>query len=100
MAEFKYASTNEATICESVVNGKGKKPINKILMGTYVKVISENEGWTKIYAFKKNDWIRSSDLSNNMGLKIFFLDVGQGDGVLLEVGKYKILIDAGPNTSM
>lgn len=39
-------------------------------------------------------------LTDDMGLKIFFLDVGQGDGVLLEVGNYKILIDAGPNNNM
>lgn len=100
MAEFKYASTNEAIIYESVSGGKGKNPISRVLMGTYVKIISENDEWTQIYAFKKNGWMRSSDLSNDMGMKIFFLDVGQGDGTLLEVGKYKIVIDAGPNSSM
>jgi beta-lactamase superfamily II metal-dependent hydrolase len=35
-----------------------------------------------------------------MGLKIFYLDVGQGDGVLIEVGELKILVDAGPGSNM
>lgn len=100
MAEFKYASTNEATIYESVIGGKGKKPINKILMGTYVKVVEKDGDWLKVETAGPNGWMRSSNLSDEMGLKIFFLDVGQGDGVLLEVGRYKILIDAGPNNSM
>lgn len=100
MAEFKYALTNEATIYESVSNGKGKNPINKILMGTYVRVIENNGAWLKVETAGPDGWMSASDLSNEMGLKIFFLDVGQGDGVLLEVGKYKILIDAGPNNSM
>ena len=100
MAEFKYASTNKATIYESVSNGKGKKTINKILMGTYVKIIEKDGDWLKVETAGPDGWIHSDDLSDNMGLKIFFLDVGQGDGVLLEIGKYKILIDAGPNNSM
>lgn len=100
MADFKYAAVNEAVIYESVNDGKGRKPINKVLMGTYVEIVEKNEKWYKIKTAGPDGWIRSSDLSDNMGLKIFFLDVGQGDGVLLEVGKYKILIDAGPNNSM
>lgn len=100
MTKFKYASTNEAIIYESVINGKGKKPINKILMGTYVEIINENGNWVEVKSAGPDGWMNSSDLSDDMGLKIFFLDVGQGDGVLLEVGKYKILIDAGPNNSM
>lgn len=100
MAEFKYASVNEATIYESVVSGKGKKSINKILMGTYVEITSKDGDWYKIKTAGPDGWMHSSNLSDEMGLKVFFLDVGQGDGVLLEIGDYKILIDAGPNNSM
>jgi beta-lactamase superfamily II metal-dependent hydrolase len=100
MAKFKYASNNEATIYESILDGKGKKPVNKILMGTYIKIVEEKGEWTRVETAGPEGWMKSSDLSDDMGLKIFFLDVGQGDGVLLEVGGYKILIDAGPNNSM
>lgn len=100
MPDYKYAAVNEATIYESVSNGIGKKPINKILMGTYVEIESKNGDWYKVITAGPNGWMRSADLTDQMGLKIFFLDVGQGDGVLLEVGKLKILIDGGPNNSM
>jgi competence protein ComEC len=100
MAEFKYASVNEAIIYESVVDGKGKKPINKILMGTYVDITDREGEWYKVKTAGPDGWMHSIHLSDEMGLKVFFLDVGQGDGVLLEIGNYKILIDAGPNNSM
>lgn len=99
-ATFKYAATNEAPIFETVVNGVGKKTINKVLMGTYITVTAEDGAFYKVKAFSKEGWMKKTDLSNNMGLKIFYLDVGQGDGVIIEVGKIRILIDAGPATNM
>lgn len=98
---FKYSAVNEATIYESVTSlGKGKKPVNKILLGTYVEIIDENDNWYKVKTAGPDGWMNKDQLSDNMGLKIFFLDVGQGDGALIEIGKYKILIDAGPSDNM
>ncbi|HRB26902.1 MAG TPA: hypothetical protein PLH81_00005 [Niabella sp.] len=100
MNQYKYAAFNEAPIFESVENGKGKKPINKLLLGTYVKIVQQDSDWYKVVSAGPDGWMHANSLSDNMGLKIFFLDVGQGDGVLMEIGKYKILIDAGPNNCM
>ncbi len=36
--------------------------------------------------------------SRNQKLKIFFLDIGQGDAILMEQGSNQILIDGGPNS--
>jgi beta-lactamase superfamily II metal-dependent hydrolase len=99
MDEFKYAAINEARIYDSNTNVK-KKIINRILRGTYVKILEEQGDWYKVETAGPDGWMRKDDLTDDMGLKVFFLDVGQGDGVLVEVGKYKILIDAGPNKSM
>lgn len=100
MNNFMYASTNEAKIYEIVVDNKGKRIINRILMGTYVKIVEEGGDWFKVITAGPDGWMHKNDLSDNMGLKVFFLDVGQGDGILVEIGKYRILIDAGPNDSM
>ncbi len=100
MSSFKYAAKNAAPIYELVVNDKGKKIINKILMGTYVTILEQQGNWYRVATAGPDGWIHSDNLTDNMGLKIFFLDVGQGDGVLIEIGKYRILIDAGPNNSM
>ncbi|MBS1548355.1 MAG: MBL fold metallo-hydrolase [Bacteroidetes bacterium] len=95
-----YASKNEAIIYEKVIDDKGKTPINKILMGTYVQIIENIGDWYKVNTAGPNGWMHKNDLTEKMGLKVFFLDVGQGDGVLIEIGKLKILVDAGPNNSM
>lgn len=100
MNNFMYASVNEAKIYKSVIANKGKGIINRILMGTYVKIVEEDGDWYKVITAGPDGWMHKGDLSENMGLKVFFLDVGQGDGILIEIGKYKILIDAGPNDSM
>lgn len=100
MNSFMYASTNEAKIYQNVVGNKGKGIVNRILMGTYVKIVEENGEWCKVVTAGPDGWMHKDDLSEEMGLKVFFLDVGQGDGMLIEIGKYKIIIDAGPNDSM
>lgn len=97
---FQYAAINEAPVYESVVNNVGKKVINKILLGTYVTVISESGDYYQVATAGPDGFMKKTDLSNNMGIKIFYLDVGQGDGALLEVGNLRILIDAGPANNM
>jgi competence protein ComEC len=98
---FKYASVNEATLYESVTPaGKGQKPVNKILLGTYVEVVEEKDDWVKVITAGPHGWMPKNELGDQMGLKIFYLDVGQGDGALIEIGNYKILVDAGPTDNM
>jgi beta-lactamase superfamily II metal-dependent hydrolase len=97
---FKYAATNEAPIYESIVASKGKKTLTKVLLGTYITTLDTEGDFFKVKAFGKTGFMKKSDLSDTMGLKIFYLDVGQGDGVLIEIGKMKILIDAGPENNM
>jgi beta-lactamase superfamily II metal-dependent hydrolase len=100
MAQFKYASVNEAPVYESVVANKGKKIVNTILMGTYITILGEDGDWFKVNPFRTPGWMHKDCLSDAMGLKVFFLDVGQGDGMLIEAGDYKILVDAGPDNNM
>jgi len=97
---FKYAAKNEAPVYESVSNNKGVKIINRLLMGTYVGITKEDGDYVKVQTAGPDGWMRKTDLTDNMGLKVFYLDVGQGDGVLIEIGKLRILIDAGPGNNM
>lgn len=78
-----FAKINEAPVYESVSDNKGKKLINRILLGTYVKV-KKNEGdWREVSTAGPDGWMHKDTLTENMGLKVFFLDVGQGDGIPL-----------------
>ena len=86
-------------------NGAGKSPNNTILMGSYVRLLNEDSGnYTKVTAFGTEGWVKKEDLGDSPGLKIFYVDVGQGDGALLEVGNddkgLKILIDGGPGDNL
>lgn len=97
---FKYAAKNEAPVYESVSNNKGVKIINRLLMGTYVGITEESGDFVNVATAGPDGWMKKSDLSDNMGLKIFYLDVGQGDGLLIEIGNLRILIDGGPGNHM
>jgi len=97
---FLYAAANEAPVYESVTNNTGKKIINKILLGTYVKIIEDAGDYYKVVTAGPDGFMAKVHLSDKMGLKIFYLDVGQGDGALIEIGPLKILIDAGPANNM
>jgi beta-lactamase superfamily II metal-dependent hydrolase len=69
-------------------------------MGTYLKVTHEEDNYYFVITAGNNGWIHKEDTTDQMGLKAFYLDVGQGDGTLLEVGNYRILIDGGPGANM
>ena len=97
---YKYAATNEAPVYESVSNNKGVKIINRLLMGTYVGISEESGDFAKVTTAGPDGWMKKTDLTEGMGLKVFYLDVGQGDGVLIEIGKLRILIDGGPGNHM
>ncbi len=96
--KIKYAATNEAVIYSKISDNKpAGKPINKILMNTWLGVLEESGDWYRVVTAGDDGWIRKSDTKDVQDLKLFFIDVQQGDGALLEVGDKRILIDAGPN---
>lgn len=97
---FLYACVNEAPVYQTVINNKGYKIVNKIQLGTYVTIVDELDDFYKVTTAGPNGWMRKADLGKEMGLKVFFLDVGQGDGALIEIGDLKIIVDAGPGINM
>jgi competence protein ComEC len=106
MASYKVVTSLYAHVFKSVSpDGKGKSKNNTILMGSFVKILDEdNANWQKIVAFGKEGWIEKTTLGDSPALKCFYADVGQGDGALLEVGNdtngLKIIIDGGPNDNL
>ena len=100
LPSFLYATANEAPVYESIVNNRAKKLINKIQSGTYVTITAEEGDFYKVITAGPNGWMRKTDLGSTMGIKIFYLDVGQGDGILMEAGNLRILVDSGPSVNM
>ena len=78
---------------------KGKKKIvNSILLGTWLGVTEKlDNGWLHVKTIGPDGWLRVEDTRKEMGLKLFFIDVGQGDSCLIETQGARILVDCGPN---
>jgi beta-lactamase superfamily II metal-dependent hydrolase len=77
---------------------KGAPPINHVLLGTYLEVLEEEGDWLLV-ATRRSDpggWVHRDDVRDDPGLKIFYVDVGQGDGALIEYPGGTMLIDGGP----
>ncbi|MCQ4139973.1 MBL fold metallo-hydrolase [Chryseobacterium sp. EO14] len=102
---YKVVTSVYAEIFKSVSDDVGKSKNNTVLMGSYVKILDEEtENWQKVIAFGKEGWIRKDKLGDSPDFKCFFVDVGQGDGALIEIGNdktgLKILIDGGPSDNL
>lgn len=91
-----FASKGEVKVYKDE-NGK-KKEFTTVLLGSWLGVIDEdNKGWLKVIFYKEEGWVKEIDTSPDSCLKIFFVDVGQGDACLIETPSKRILIDGGPN---
>lgn len=98
----RYVRTNEAPVYgfDPATLQRKTTIVNRMLMGTYLQVTHRDGDFLKVITAGPDGWMREADTSEEMGLKIFFLDVGQGDGALIEVGNRRILIDCGPGHNM
>jgi competence protein ComEC len=106
MENYKIVTSLYADTYKNITsNGTVKSKNNSILMGSYVRILDEaNDLWQKVVAFGIEGWIEKINLGDSPGFKCFFVDVGQGDGALIEVGNdtegLKILIDGGPSDNL
>ncbi|MBN2350817.1 MAG: MBL fold metallo-hydrolase [Bacteroidales bacterium] len=93
-----YAAKPETNVYQQA---EGGRPINKILLGTWAGVVKDDgRERVRVITAGPDGWIRRNELRDNPGLKIFFVDVGQGDGMLVETLDKRLLIDGGPNTNL
>lgn len=78
-----------------------KKVINHVLLGTRLDVISETANSYQVDARGrgKSGWVKKNDVRETPVLKMFFVDVGQGDGAIVESPEGIILLDGGPSSN-
>ena len=70
-----------------------------VLMGTWLNVLQIQGDWLFVEKRdrSKQGWVHRQDITETSPLKIFYVDVGQGDGAIVESPQGLILIDGGPN---
>ncbi|RSK47465.1 hypothetical protein EI291_14485 [Hymenobacter rigui] len=104
MPDHLYVGTNEARFyaADEATGARLSRIINRLLMGSYLRLLHPDavDGYYHVRSMGKSGWMKVEDTTDRMGLKMYFLDVGQGDGSLLEVGRYRFLIDAGPDAHL
>jgi beta-lactamase superfamily II metal-dependent hydrolase len=80
---------------------RSKAATTTVLMDAWLGVLEQDDDWYRVRAFGKEGWVHKDDTrSEPEALKLFFVDVGQGDAVLIETPKRRILIDGGQFSNM
>jgi phosphoribosyl 1,2-cyclic phosphodiesterase len=88
---------------ETIIRGAARVSAsarNHVLMGTWLEVLAESGAWYEVKPRPnrgKGGWVRKTDTRLSPILKVFVVDVGQGDGAIVEAPNGRILIDGGPN---
>jgi hypothetical protein len=62
------------------------KVTNHVLLGTWLEVQERRGDWVRVETAGRgpSGWVHSDDVRDKPYLKIFFVDVGQGDGTIVE----------------
>lgn len=92
-----YAALPETRVYQSATSNR---TINKVLLGTYVRIHEQQGTRVRVTTAGPDGWIEEDHLREDSGLKVFFIDVGQGDAALVESPGRRILVDAGPNQNV
>lgn len=90
---FDYVKSDEADLLASA-GGKGTGMT--LLWGDRVKVLGTSGSHVKVKARGKEGYVRQSELGGQSLLEFYFIDVGQGDGVLIRTPDHRhVLVDGG-----
>ena len=83
-------------------NKTGNAKVCHLLWGDGVKIYTSAAGRKKVTARgRRLGWVRNSALGGESLLELYFIDVGQGDGVLIKTPDFRhVMIDGGYPRSM
>ena len=93
--EIDYIKSDTAPLYESLT---GSKKRMELLWGDSVRVLSNSGARRKVKARGIEGYVKPDDLGGESLLEVYFIDVGQGDGVLIRTPDNRhIMIDGGYN---
>jgi len=104
--DIRYIANKDAYIARNIGDGPNATGIVPKLLGARVHVDLQEEvnGWVPVTDVPPENgepnsgFIELRHLSPTLQLKIFFVDVGQGDACLIEAESSIVIIDGGPNS--
>ena len=98
MSDVVYGNQSETVLREKPK--RSAKAKNHVLLGTWLEVVSRDGEWLEVVTAGRGPggWVHREDVRNRPCFKAFVVDVGQGDGALVEAPNGRLLIDGGPGT--
>ena len=96
---YVYGDRPETLLRASARNSARR--VNHVLLGTLLKVLGEDGDWYEVspLGLGQNGWVRKDHTRDLPALKVFFVDVGQGDGAIIESPEGIMVVDGGPNSN-
>lgn len=89
----KFVATDTAPLFAAA---SGAEKLLELLWGDHLTVLEQSESRVKVRARGKVGYVQSSVIGDESVLEVYFIDVGQGDGVLIRTPDDRhILIDGG-----
>jgi beta-lactamase superfamily II metal-dependent hydrolase len=79
----------------------GKQKATMLLWGDRVRTGDTSGAWVKVKARGDEGWVKRAELGGKSLLELYFIDVGQGDGVLIRTPDHRhVMVDGGFNRAM
>ncbi|MBK6831198.1 MAG: hypothetical protein IPG92_10895 [Flavobacteriales bacterium] len=91
-----HISADKPKLFEKVDSGARSTPVIYLLWGDGVKILERQAERTRVRARNREGWVDNTSLGGTSLMEYYFIDVGQGDGVLIKTPDFRhILIDGG-----
>lgn len=99
MPQFVYGNKPE-TIIRASARSSARR-VNHVLLGSILEVLDKDDDWLNVDSLGKgkSGWVHEDHVRDTPILKTFFVDVGQGDGAIVESPEGIMLVDGGPNSN-
>lgn len=105
MADIAYIKVSDGYIAKKAGDSPSKTSNSPRLLGArlHIDLSSSVNGWVPartvpdIKGHVKTGFVQQSQVSDKQQLKVFYMDVGQGDATLIEAEGGIVIIDGGPN---
>ena len=101
MAETRVFGNRPETILRKSPK-KTASASNHVLMGTLLVVEDQDGDWFKVETRGRGPggWVFKDDIRDTPIFKAFYVDVGQGDGAIIESPEGVMMIDGGPTNAI
>ena len=105
MADIVYVKVSDGYLAKNIGDSPGKSSNAPRLLGArlHVDLAATAGGWVPAKTVPdakghvKNGFVQLNQVSDKQQLKVFYMDVGQGDATLIEAEGGIVIIDGGPN---